>query len=207
MMRTLVWDVDDVLNDLTGDWFRHAWSPAHPVSLTYDDLVQNPPHEVLNVPLDTYLASLDAFRRDGYRSLAPVPEVVDWFAARGSRYRHVALTAVPQPFAHVSAEWVARHFGAWINTIAFVTPTGRRADAGGMAASKRDYLEWFGHADVIVEDRAQTIASVASLGIAGILVPRPWNERRREPVASALRQLSSFLDGAGDAEIHKGQRS
>ena len=29
-MKTIVWDVDDVLNDLMRDWLTQWWMPAHP---------------------------------------------------------------------------------------------------------------------------------------------------------------------------------
>ncbi len=47
-MKTIVWDIDDVLNDLTRAWFETAWLPAHrECRLTYEELKVNPPHELL----------------------------------------------------------------------------------------------------------------------------------------------------------------
>ena len=59
-MRTLVWDIDDVLNDLMRSWFTEEWLPTHPdCRLAYADLLENPPHRVLGIAEAEYLASLD----------------------------------------------------------------------------------------------------------------------------------------------------
>ena len=42
-MKTIVWDVDDVLNDLMAAWFYEAWLPAHrDCTVTYAQIAQNP---------------------------------------------------------------------------------------------------------------------------------------------------------------------
>jgi hypothetical protein len=196
-MKTIIWDVDDVLNDLTGEWYARAWVPTAPGAPPYDRLAENPPHRVLGVSLATYLASLDDFRRDCYASLAPVSEVLEWFEAHGCECTHVALSAVPPAYADLTAAWVIKHFGRWINTFAFVPPTRERAHVSAMASSKRDYLSWLGRGDVLVEDRQETITAASTLGIAGVLVPRPWNERRSERLAAALSDLSRTLAESG----------
>ena len=62
-MKTIVWDVDDVLNDLMKVWFK-GWtsSGGSLCPLSYDQLTGNPPHEILKISMPEYLASLDAFR-------------------------------------------------------------------------------------------------------------------------------------------------
>jgi hypothetical protein len=198
-MKTVVWDVDDVLNELTGEWFRQAWAPGRGAAPGGDALVRNPPHDLLGVSLEEYLASLDDFRRTRYASLAPVPEVVRWFEAHGDAARHVALTAVPAALAHVSAWWVLRHFGRWITTFACVNARAARGQAGPMAQSKREYLSWLGRGDVLVEDREETLAACAGLGITGVLVPRPWNSGRGRDVSTALVALTAALEGGEPA--------
>jgi len=45
-MKAIMWDVDDVLNDLMGEWFRTRWIPLHPqCPVDYLGITVNPPHE------------------------------------------------------------------------------------------------------------------------------------------------------------------
>jgi hypothetical protein len=49
-MRTIVWDVDDVLNDLMAQWFSRGWKRERPTGAAeYCDLNENPPHASLGV--------------------------------------------------------------------------------------------------------------------------------------------------------------
>ena len=62
-MKTIIWDVDDVLNDLMRAWFEDyaALNGTH-THITYDRLTSNPPHELLGISRMEYLESLDKFR-------------------------------------------------------------------------------------------------------------------------------------------------
>src|SRR5437667_12404182 len=115
-MLTIVWDVDDVLNNLMSAWLQEAWLPAHPAcKVTYSELRGNPPHEILGVTKAEYLNSLDAFRAsDRAQQLTPHPEILNWLRTHGGRYRHMALTARPLASAGSTADWVFRHFGHYI---------------------------------------------------------------------------------------------
>jgi hypothetical protein len=192
-MITIVWDVDDVLNDLMREWFDGAGRAlAVRGRVRYDDLTENPPHDVLGISLDQYLASLDGFRQSHYRAVQPLPESHSWFVSHGRRARHIALTAVPSPAAHLSAEWVIRHYGAWIHTFAFAPSRG--TPAGGLdPATKPEYLEWIGKGDVYVDDSEQNVLAAESLGLRGVLLPRPWNRARSGSSISALECLTALL--------------
>ena len=186
-MRTIIWDVDDVLNDLTRSWLQQAWLPAHAASTaTYEALRENPPHDLLGVSREQYQASLDAFRLSAAgRTLAPDPAVLAWFQRRGADFHHVALTATPRVSAEHVAGWVLRHFGDWIRTFGFV-PSARAGETiPAYARRKAEYLRWLGRGDVLVDDNPQTVAEVTALGVAGILVPRPWNQGHT-PLIDAL---------------------
>jgi hypothetical protein len=188
-MITIVWDVDDVLNDLLRDWRAR---PGAPAGAPYDALAHNPPHEQLAISREAYLASLDAFREERYDRVAPLAETLAWFERHGDRARHVALTAVPAPFAHRSAEWVVRHYGRWIRTFAF-TPSRGAGPTRPDAAVKTEYLRWLGKGEVYVDDREDNVRAVEALGLRGVLFPRPWNRARDEPIARALDRLTSYL--------------
>jgi FMN phosphatase YigB (HAD superfamily) len=176
-MNTIVWDVDDVLNDLTGVWLREQWRPAHPACLvTYSDLCCNPPHSVIGARLEEYLQSLDDFRLRRYLpDLAPLPEALAWFELHGHRYRHIALTSVPLQYAPISAGWVVRHFGRWIRSFNFV-PSGRTGESIPVYdGSKQEFLSWWGNASVMVDDHPGNVESARNAGVRAVLMPRPWN--------------------------------
>jgi len=189
-MKTIVWDVDDVLNDLMGAWFAEAWLPAHPrCPVTYGQLTQNPPHQALAVPLQEYLDSLDEFRAAHGAALVPDSRLLEWFHLHGHRFRHMALTAVPYGIADIWAGWVVKHFGHWIRSFNFV-PSPRAGDAfPSYDSNKADFLKWWARADIIVDDSPAHIAAAGELGLTTFTYPRPWNHSS-ESVAVLLESLA-----------------
>ena len=191
-MLTVVWDVDDVLNDLMYQWFFHGWMAEHPhCQIPFEKLTSNPPHTVLGTDLPVYLASLDRFRKTELGcNMSPNPDVMAWFRRHGSQFRHVALTARPLETAPDVAHWVMRHFGAWIRCFG-VVPT--RIDEGIPVydRTKGEYLAWLGHGDVLVDDSPENIAQAASLGLTTLQAPQPWNNTRLS-LPALLRELSQM---------------
>jgi phosphoglycolate phosphatase-like HAD superfamily hydrolase len=190
-METIAWDVDDVLNDLMRVWYEQAWLPSHPkCALRYETLAENPPHRLLGVSVDDYLASLDEFRlSDAGRRLAPVPEVLEWFRRHGHKFRHVALTATPLKAAPDSAAWVLRHYGNWIRSFHFVPSPRKELDAVAYDGSKADFMWWWGKADILIDDSPLDVEAAKRIGLRGLLMPRPWNESR----ISVLDFLDSLI--------------
>lgn len=178
-MLTIVWDVDDVLNDLMAQWFGHAWLPAHPgCGLTYQDLTANPPDLALGVDRSEYLSSLDAFHQsDRGANLTPCPEVLAWFRQDGNRFRHIALTARPLETAPAIAHWVFRHFGAWIRCFGIV-PSRTAPDAPAYDNTKAEFLAWLGRGDILIDDSPQNIQQAQSLGLKTLQPRQPWNQSR-----------------------------
>jgi FMN phosphatase YigB (HAD superfamily) len=194
--RVVIWDVDDVLNELEREWFEDWWLPRHPeCTHRFADITANPPHRVLGITEQTYLTSLDEFREARFAALTPRPEVLEWFSEHGHRSRHVALTAPPEPFAHVSAGWVIKHFGQWIRTYAFVPARRGRPEVAEPKVAKRDYLEWLGHGDVFLDDREDNVAGARALGLKGIVVPQPWSVSAHGSFRAALQELTAVLHG------------
>jgi len=192
----VIWDVDDVLNELMREWLEDWWLPRNPSSAArYSDIAANPPHDVLGIPEHEYLASLDQFRTARFAELRPRAEVLDWFSAHGDRGHHVALSAPPEPFAHMSAAWVMKNFGRWIRTFAFVPARRARPEVAEPSVAKRDYLEWLGHGDVFLDDRDGNVDAARALGIKGIVVPQPWNASRHGSLGEALNELTTVLAG------------
>jgi hypothetical protein len=193
-MMTIVWDIDDVLNHLMQEWFEREWKPAHPqCGLGYAGIRANPPHHILGIDESEYLDSLDRFRlSEAGRQMAPDASVLEWFAAHGRGLRHVALTSRPLEVAGAAAEWVLRHFGAYIRAFG-VAPCRSGANTPRYDASKSEFLAWWGKADLLVDDNRENIAAAAELGIRGVLFPQPWNGGGS--VRSALMELTELAHG------------
>jgi len=192
--RVVIWDVDDVLNELMREWFEDWWRPHHPeCERRYAEIAANPPHSVLGISEETYLSSLDAFRDERFAKLTPKPEVLEWFSEHGHRAHHVALSAPPESFAPLSAAWVMKHFGQWIRTFAFVPARRGRPEVADPRIAKREYLEWLGRGDVFLDDRDQNVEGARTLGLKGIVVPQPWNASPHVSFTTALQDLTAAL--------------
>lgn len=194
-MKTIVWDVDDVLNDCMRAWFTSVWEQEHPdTPLRYEDLTDNPPHSVLGIRKDDYLASLDRFRHTpAYADMRPVPETLAWFNQHGERCHHVALTAVPQHAAHVSADWVMRHFGRWFRTFAVIPSKREDEKLPQYDDTKGAYLARMSQVDCFIDDSPSNINEARERGIPTLYFPRPWNDERHRSIADALTQLSQIV--------------
>lgn len=193
VIRTVVWDVDDVLNDLMRSWFESVWLPDHPAEpMLYSDISQNPPHGLLSVSRDEYLASLDDFRLGpGYARLEPNPAIISWLESEGGRCRNVALTATPLRAAPATASWVLHHFGRWIREFAFI-PTERADESLPIYdTDKGAWLAEHSPSSVLVDDAPQNIAVSRAAGLATLTWPRPWNDGLT--TAETLRALSRYV--------------
>lgn len=194
-MLTIAWDVDDVLNNLMGCWLEKKWKIDRPdYGLNFEEIKVNSPHDILGITLEEYQASLDEFRLSpDFPRLEPDPKILEWFNRYGYRARHLALTAVPQACAHVSAEWTFRHFGKWIRTFHFVPSYRERADCPDYDQSKAEFLQWISKVDVLVEDNESNAKAAAQIGVQSILVDRPWNSSDLS-LTNALSQLLGMVD-------------
>ena len=177
-MKTIAWDVDDVLNDLMREWFERQWLPSHPdCTVRYENISENPPDRLLGISKFEYLSSLDDYRlSEAAKTISPIPDVFAWFNDHGQYARHLALTATPLRAASVSAAWVMRHFGTWIRTFHVVCSPRPGEVIPAYDTSKEDFLRWWGKIDVLVEDNPSNIAAAQRLGINTVLISRPWNQ-------------------------------
>jgi len=176
-MLTIVWDVDDVLNDLMQQWFTHCWlKKQSECQLSYRQLTSNPPHAVLGISREEYLGSLDEFRKtQRAREMKPNGSVLEWMKQHGDGFRHIALTARPLDSAPNVAEWVMRHFGAWIRCIGFVH-TRENDQFPPYDRTKGEFLDWIKCGDIMVDDSAGNILQAQSRGLKTLLYPQPWND-------------------------------
>lgn len=192
-MKTIVWDVDDVLNEMMRTWFEKAWLPEHPeCTAGYERIVENPPHAILGVPKSEYFASLDNFRLSRTaQEMEPLQETLEWFRMHGTRFRHMALTGAPILASPISAGWVMRHFGFWIRSYHIVPSTPDRGSAPEYDSSKKDFLLWWGKGDILVDDNPRNLEGARAVGLKGVLFPRPWNESTLT-ITETLEMLTSF---------------
>jgi hypothetical protein len=190
-LKTIVWDVDDVLNNLTLEWFTRYWLVDHPnCQVRYDQLTSNPPHELLGIPKRDFLKSLDEFRlSDAGKTLEPVPEVLAWFTEHGEKYRHLALTATAMVNAPFLAAWVMAHFGRWIRSFTIVPSPREGERLPAYDQNKAEFLLWLGKADIMVDDSPANILEAGSIGIKTVIIPRPWNQSKAS-ISEATRQLN-----------------
>jgi len=172
---TVAWDVDDVLNSLTREWFAE-YEEKHKPGLTFAGLTANPPHDILNISKEEYLASLDSFRERHFTDLPPSRELLAWFEEHGHKFRHIALTATPLRFAGFSANWVMSHFGKWIRSFNFVPSPRPGTSYPDYDDNKGAFLNRLGNVDVLIDDNESNTASAETFGIRTVLFPAPWNK-------------------------------
>lgn len=190
-MKTIVWDVDDVLNDLMKMWLE-SWLNEHPeCAVGYADLRQNPPHAVLGITEDCYLESLDTFRLLHYRQMDPLATTKQWFAEHGHRFHHCALTAVPLRAAPISAQWTLVHFGEWIRTFHFVPSKRHREAIAQYDREKAELLKRQQAVDLFIDDSPENVTRAREAGINALLFPRPWNNSSMS-VAELLSQVAAL---------------
>ncbi len=191
-MRTIVWDVDDVLNNLLEHWLER-WRKEHPeCKVAYGELRQNPPHEQLGLSFETYLASLDEIRGSvsAHEELTPNADITTWFRDYGSRFRHVALTARAPHTSGPASAWVLRHFGTWIRTFAFI-PVRPPKDWPTYDESKADYLQWLDPDAILIDDAPANVDRAKEKGLSAILYPQPWNASTQSK-GELLKQLATL---------------
>jgi len=191
--KTIVWDIDDVLNNLTRAWFENVWLPEHAdCKLTFSDLDENPPDRILCITRDQYLESLDQFRLSPKADLMePAPFLLEWFKKNGRLYRHVALTARPRKTVLKAISWTIGHFGPWFQTFSFI-PSPRKGETSLQSdTSKADFFRWLGKADFFIDDCERHIEAARALGVESFLADQPWN-KHGIPLAKILDTINTL---------------
>lgn len=197
---TIAWDVDDVLNDLMRQWLEDFELSSNKIQTLYDDILENPPHEILGISLHEYLNLLDIFRLSNKAyNMKPNEEIRSWFEEKGSSFRHIALTATPLKTAHVSAYWVTKNFGKWINSFNFVPSRRDEDNFSAQDKTKKEFLHRIKTVDILIDDNKNNIDDAESLGIKGILVSRPWNTGGHS-IKEALGILDKILENKGNKD-------
>jgi len=195
-LKTIAWDVDDVLNNLMKVWLEQFWQPKNVGhSPNYEEIKVNPPYQLLGVNREEYLASLDEFRLSGrYDQMKPLKEVNDWFLENGAKFKHVAITMVPIAASHISAAWVIKNFGKWIRSFHFI-PSYRVGEKLLIYdENKGTYLHYFGKADLLIDDTLENIEATEKYGIKTLTFPRPWNNAK-QTIKQTLDEILVIMEG------------
>ncbi len=203
---TLIWDVDDVLNDFMRCWFEQWWRPKSGSPLCYEELVSNPPHNTLGISLEEYRNSIDEFHLSNlFKQMSPNPEVKKWFLDYGHLLRHIVLTGVPRLAAAASASWVFKHFGDWIRTFTFIPSERLGPDLPVYDITKTEHLRWLNKANIFIEDNETNIKNTDKLGVRGFIVSRPWNSSTTR-MNEILQELSGLVNANGICNIGNGEK-
>lgn len=171
-MTVLVWDIDDVLNDLTAEWL---FSIGHNKITKKDQLTSPDFHTFLGWSREEYLHSIDNFRVESFRNLEPNKLVFD-FMSTTQFCSHILLTATPLVSAPHSAEWAIRHFGSLVDGVLFAPSA--RPGVPSTGKSKLDQLSMItatGETVLCIDDLPENVAHARRSGAEGILWPQPWN--------------------------------
>ena len=201
-LLTIVWDIDDVLNDFMRCWFEvYKYTHMPKCTLDYQDLTENPPHEILGLTLEEYHRSIDKFRlSQEFDQMQPNQQVHQWFIKYGNIYRHIALTAVPRHAVSKSAAWTLRHYGDWIRTFAFVPSERKGQDLPVYDLTKSDYLKWLNNSDILIEDNETNTVGLKSNTIRSLIINRPWNSSNTK-VEHVLSILNEIRSSQGQCQI------
>ena len=196
-MKTIVWDVDDVLNELMYYWFEECYKNEYSdLTHTFNDLYENPPYYILKMSKDDYLTSLDKYRiSDNGRNLSPNKNVLAWFHKNGYKYRHIALTSRSRKTVPILSEWLFRHYGDWIRTMSFIPAKRHGEKIPAYDSKKADFLMWLGKIDLFIDDSEENVNMAEKIGVNSLLYPRPWNSSSLT-VDQFLNQISILLKGA-----------
>lgn len=191
-MKTIVWDMDDVLNPLMNRWLAF-YRKKTGCKAGFADLKQNPPHEILGMEKQEYLDSLDEFRRTPEGSNPdPNPVILEWFRRHGDSFRHAVLTATPAFHAAQAASWVFTYFGRWVRCFGFV-PSPRPANpVPEYFWSKGEFLQWMKAGDILVDDSKANVEEARAAGLTAVLFPRPWNDSPFRSEEELLLELASW---------------
>jgi len=186
--KLVLWDIDDVLNQLMALWLATSAARLNVMLPSYDNLSQNPPHLLLGVEKEAYLASLDHCRANFLYSQPPREELLDFFREYGGKIRSMTLSCVPVSFAPRAAQWVLEYFGLWLQATLFVpSPRSGITVYSKTFASKAEAALALG--GILVDDNPVLVEQTLTDGGEAILFPAPWNSNNSLGIEQFLDQL------------------
>ena len=188
----LIWDIDDVLNTLMQQYVAYGL-PENAKKLSYKELTENPPHDLLGISKEDYLFSLDRVRAGGFYNLPPRSEIMAFFAECGHLFDHIVLSAVPLRFMEKSSAWVLHYFGEWIQNCLFIPSV--RPDCcvkSQIFFSKAQAVEFFGQRAVLIDDSVKNVEETLVSGGRAVYFPAPWNREKNTGIDVFLKSLKGL---------------
>jgi hypothetical protein len=180
-MLHICWDIDDVLNDLTKEWFNDYCKKNEKfnhiiIKEKYQDLIQNPPHKILKINKLFYLNSLDYYRYNLYTYLKPNQKILDWFKKNGHKAHFSVLTMTPGGYADIVAKWLFSYFGLWIRSFNFI-PSEREGKQEPIYDGTKANWNIRNKTDIFIDDSEKNIYETKSRcpKVKTILYKQPWN--------------------------------
>jgi hypothetical protein len=190
--KLFIWDIDDVLNDLTALCVSTTAQALKP-GIRLEDLQNNPPLAELGCTLDEYRQILDDCRDRYLYEVPPRKEVLAFFQQYGDRFRSLTLSSAPMHMAPRSAEWVLRHFGSWLQGTLFVpSPRKNITIESQLFHSKAEAV--IARDGILIDDMQKNVDSVRAAGKKAFCFPAPWNENRNMSIEEFLTKLSNELE-------------
>jgi len=186
----LLWDIDDTLNRQIEIFMEHSPLGA---GKAYRDVVRNPQYLALGCSKEEYLPELDRCRREFLYNSEPRPEMLEFFREYGHTFRSMTLSSVPITLAPLSAAWLLRHFGAWIQGTLYVP-------------SERKNVQIFSHTfrskaeavtalnGILIDDTEDHVIESRAAGGRAFCFPAPWNSAAGLSISDFLKQLIDELE-------------
>jgi hypothetical protein len=193
-MLHICFDIDDTLNNLMEEylkWFNKIYSSNTPIS--YNEIIDNPPHEILRISEKHYRQTLYQFRMINYKYLIPDPNVLKWFKKHGHRAHFSVLTSAFKDCIPVVANWVFLHFGEWIRTFAFVPSAIDENDIHNVYDI--DKAGWLhrNNVDIYIDDNPITCWKVSLCNIKSHCVKQPWSSLSEIGINNILKSIGKKL--------------
>lgn len=196
-MYTIVFDIDDVLNDFMYRWF--LWYRLHNklcIIRKYEEIIENPPYNVLEISKERYLISIDTYRKESFYVLKPNEDIIEWFEQHGDKVESIALTSIPLDCASISAEWTLRNFGQWIRTLAVIPSCRRLQHCIEYHKNKGEFIKGLNRENILfLDDDEKNIKDVESLKLKNtetFCVKQPWNSGKK--LKKVLEELTKRID-------------
>lgn len=190
-MKTICWDVDNVLNNLIEEWliyykYVNLGKYDH---IKFNQLLHYNLYNSLNITEKEFIESLDYFTINYYKTLKPNKVILNWFTLYGHLTHNIVLTAFPLRYIEISAQWVLKYYGQWIRSYAF-TPLEIREDTIIYDKTKSDYINRMGNIDIFIEDSEKNILN--SQATNNLILKRPWNNSEMDEIR-LLKEINNLI--------------
>lgn len=175
-MKTIIWDVDDTLNNFRFDWFLHNKEELKKIDhdISYDYFNIKNPYNILNDNKDTFIKSLKDFKNYNHFKITVNKEIYNWFYKYGKNYNHIILTKCSKDYFEFAVNFVNKYFGKWIQSYNYIS--GNKKDNLNEFLTKAEFIKkYFKEIKYFIDDSEKNCKQVEELGIKTFCPKQPWN--------------------------------